>query len=107
MIGKLTDALIECANLEASTKFYVEKLGLQVQSQGEGWVCLSGGGASVTMWQGPKPSISLGFSGADLAKVKVDLEAKGISVGPLEEHPGGKHYSVKDPDGNVVVIANG
>jgi catechol-2,3-dioxygenase len=106
VIGKLTDALIECAKLKASTEFYVEKLGFMVQAQGQGWVCLATGGASITMWQGPNPHVIIGFTGADLAKVKAELATKGIDAGGLMEHPGGQHYYLTDPDGNVVMVAD-
>lgn len=106
MIGKLTTTLVECKNLAASERFYVEKLGLKVTSRGEGWLCADAGGASIVLCQGTQPTVVMGFEGADLPAVRQALEAKGVPVGSLEEHPGGQHYNVFDPDGNKVMISD-
>lgn len=106
MIGKLTDVLLEVSDLEASTRFYMDQLGLKVRSQGEGWICLDANGASITMWQGPNPKVTIGFTGADLKAIPAALGAKGAKVSELMNHPGGQHYDVLDPDGNVVMIAD-
>ncbi len=106
MIGRLSTVLLECADLKTSEKFYVEKLGLRVSESGEGWLCVDAGGVSVVLWQGANPAVALGFTGADLGGARQVLEARGVTVGPLEEHPGGRHHYVTDPDGNKIMIAD-
>lgn len=105
MIGKLVTVGVQCTDLEASKQFYVEKLGLKVLAAGEGWATLDAGGTSITLWQGPKAAITLGFDGAGLAEIKAGLEAAGINPGGLAQHPGGVHYNVFDPDGNRIMLA--
>jgi catechol 2,3-dioxygenase-like lactoylglutathione lyase family enzyme len=104
VVGKLMTVGIECADLEASKLFYSQQLGLQQVAGGNGWAVLNGNGVSISMWQGPKPNIVLGFAGGTLEEIRAALEAKGIPAGEPQPHPGGRHFNVFDPDGNRVMI---
>lgn len=105
MIGKVVTIGIACTNLEASKRFYHEQLGLQLVAGGQGWAVLSGGGVSISLWQGNEASTTIGLEGASADEVRAQLEAQGIAAGELQPHPGGRHYDVFDPDGNRVMIS--
>ncbi|MGE5673276.1 MAG: VOC family protein [Mycobacterium leprae] len=105
MIGNITTVGIQCTDLEASKRFYSEKLGLQLVAGGRGWAVLNGGTVSISLWQGATPATVIGFDGGKLEEIRTALEAEGISAGDPEPHPGGRHFNVFDPDGNRVMIS--
>lgn len=106
MFGKLSETLLEVKDLAASRTFYTEKLGLPVTAEGEGWCSLNADGHSIVMWQGNKPAVMLGFDGADLAAAKATLAQRGVTTSELMDHPGGKHFELTDPDGNLIMISS-
>lgn len=75
-------------------------------AEGEGWCSLNADGHSIVMWQGNKPAVMLGFDGADLAAAKATLAQRGVTTSELMDHPGGKHFELTDPDGNLIMISS-
>jgi catechol-2,3-dioxygenase len=106
MLGQPTATLIECRDLERMESFYTETLGLRVKDRGEGWLDIDGGGQLLVLWQGEKPEVVIGFTGAELQPARELLESRGADPTPIRKHPGGQHFYVTDPEGNTVMIGD-
>lgn len=104
-IGTLTNTLIQVADLEAALPFYRDTLGLSVQAQGDGWVVLDGGAGVIVLVQSAERKIVMGFTGADLAAAREQLEARGAQPTATAAHPNGEYFNVLDPEGNTVMIS--
>lgn len=106
MIGNLKYACIETADLAKSKAFYTEALGLKLTAEGDGWFTLDAGATTMVVWQGPNPSTILGFFQPELEAARAQLQEKGLEVGEITPHPGGRDFMLKDPDGNLIMIAD-
>jgi catechol 2,3-dioxygenase-like lactoylglutathione lyase family enzyme len=104
-VGKLTNTIIECVDLEAAVPFYKDQLGMSEVFAGESFVVLDGGSGTLVLWQGKQSEIVIAFTGANLDEARKQLEARGVDVGPNDKHPTGDHFYVKDPEGHPVMIS--
>jgi catechol 2,3-dioxygenase-like lactoylglutathione lyase family enzyme len=103
-IGRLTTTLVECADLEKTGAYYRETLGLDVKNQGDNWIVFDSGGHDLVLWQGTKSEVVLGFTGAHLESARSLLLGRGAEPGPTDQHPGGEHFYLRDPEGNTIAI---
>jgi catechol 2,3-dioxygenase-like lactoylglutathione lyase family enzyme len=106
VLGKLTNTVIECSDVDAAAAFYTETLGLPVKARGDGWLVADGGSGVVVLYQGAEPHITLGFTGANLDAARELLDKRGANPGPIVAHPTGHHFNVTDPEGNQVMISD-
>lgn len=106
MVGHLRYACVETRDLKAAKEFYVEKLGLKLSAEGEGWFTLDGNGISIVVWQGDRPTTLMGFVQPELEAARAALAARGLNPSEITPHPGGRHFMVTDPDGNPIMIAD-
>jgi catechol 2,3-dioxygenase-like lactoylglutathione lyase family enzyme len=106
MFGKVSGVMIETKDLVASERFYTEILEMGVKARGEGWIVLDGGRNDVIIWQGNSPKPIIGLSGADLTAAREALQAKGLTLSATMQHPGGQHFELTDPDGNLIMMSN-
>lgn len=106
MVGHLRYSCVETRDLKGSREFYVEKLGLKLTEEGEGWFSLDGNGHSIVVWQGDRATTLMGFVQPELESAHAALAARGVSPSEITAHPGGRHFIVQDPDGNLVMIFN-
>ena len=118
---KLIKLSMAVSNMPEARAFYEGKLGLQVtadfrQDDRNWWVSLAfpGGGAAVTLTtahENMQPgTMKLYLATADVAAAHQDLSARGASVSAVNDDlfgPGSgvKWFSVQDPDGNQVLVA--
>jgi catechol 2,3-dioxygenase-like lactoylglutathione lyase family enzyme len=105
-LGTLTNTLIQCTDVEASVGFYTDKLGLSVQASGDGWAVLDGGSGVLVLYAGAEPQVIIGFTGADLDAARALMTERGAEPTERRAHPGGEHFTVRDPEGNTVMIAD-
>jgi catechol 2,3-dioxygenase-like lactoylglutathione lyase family enzyme len=104
-LGKLTNTLIQCRDLDRSRAFYTEKLGLEVQAGGDGWAVLDGGSGTLVLVQAAEREVMIAFTGADLDAARRAMEERGAQPTERATHPGGEHFIVTDPEGNRVMIS--
>ncbi len=114
-IDKVTMVHMAVTDMDKTKEFYVGRLGLEAtgdyaQSGGR-WVplALPGGGASViltTYLENMKPgTLKLYFSTPDVEATYEELKARGVEpTSEIAEDQYGKRFSVRDPDGNSLVI---
>jgi predicted enzyme related to lactoylglutathione lyase len=100
---------------QKSKEFYL-KLGLNMiteapMGENQSWIQLGfkDGGPSITLvnWFEKMPAGSmqaLVISTDDIEKDINELNAKGISVGKIDNTPWGKFATIKDPDGNTLSL---
>lgn len=106
MVGQLRYTCVETKDLKASKEFYVEKLGLKLQTEGDGWFTLDGSGSTILVWQGDRPTTLMGFVQPELEEARAALAARGVNPSEIQAHPDGQHFIVTDPDGNPIMIFN-
>jgi predicted enzyme related to lactoylglutathione lyase len=107
---------IPVTDQEHSKSFYL-KLGFQLVleapfDQGQQWVQMAfpeQSGVSITLvtWFPDMPAGSVnGFviKTDDIEREKVELAAKGITTGQIDQTPWGRFLSVSDPDGNKLSL---
>ena len=96
-------------DIRVSKGFY-EKLGfVQDERWGsveENWITLNNGDIMIGLYQGMFPKNILTFNPKDVRSIQKELKAKGITLdtecdGTTE---GPAHISLKDPDGNPILI---
>jgi catechol 2,3-dioxygenase-like lactoylglutathione lyase family enzyme len=104
-LGKLTNTLVQCTDLDRSRAFYTEKLGLSVQAGGDGWAVLDGGSGTLVLVQASEREVMIAFTGADLDAARKAMEDRGAEPTERTTHPGGEHFIVTDPEGNRVMIS--
>ncbi|HET6597283.1 MAG TPA: VOC family protein [Anaerolineales bacterium] len=124
-IHKFTMVSIVVSDMKRAKEFYAEKLGLAVatdyrRNDNNWWVTLTfpGGGVSMTLARSstthnepPKPD-TIGFylSTPDIATARKELNEKGVETSEIRDDlygPGSavKFFQLRDPDGNLVTIA--
>ena len=101
---------------ERAKRWYTEKLGLELLSDDEHWVCVGrkGMGAMLHLCEYPEAGrveLEPGTTGilllldGDLAEHVERLSATGVEVvTPVTDHPWGSDATVRDPDGNEVLL---
>lgn len=102
--------LIFCEDIQAMTDFYSDKLGLPIKQCGQSCSSFETSfGLGITLRQvkmddasQKRDHIVLGFYVDDIEKLKEQLAAKGIAMGPIESRSIGKTSEVKDPEGNII-----
>ena len=119
MLRRIHHAAIICANYEVSKRFYTEALGLKVvaehyQEERKSYkldlALPDGSQIELFSFQNPplRPSYPearglrhLAFEVEDVARCKVELESKGISVEPIriDEYTNKRFVFFADPDG--------
>ncbi|WP_413574678.1 VOC family protein [Bdellovibrio sp. HCB290] len=102
--------LIFCENIRVMTDFYSDKLGLPIKDCGQ--TCSSfetSFGLGITLRQvkmdnsdQKRDHIVLGFYVDDIEKLKEQLAAKGVEMGPIQSRSIGKVAEIKDPEGNII-----
>jgi catechol 2,3-dioxygenase-like lactoylglutathione lyase family enzyme len=104
------------SNMDAAVRFYAETLGLKLAYRfGDHWAAVEVGKgltiglhpASAEMPAGRRGSMSIGLelSGSIHDAVQA-LEAKGVKFdGPVNEGKAGSFVSFRDPDGNLLYLA--
>lgn len=119
-IKKLMMFSLAVSNMPKARAFYADKLGLQVasdnrQDDDRWWVSLSlpeGGAAIVltTARENMNPgTMKLYFATSDVAAAHSELSANGVEVSGVKDDlfgPGSgvKWFSLKDPDGNQILL---
>ena len=120
VVNKLMRFKMAVSDMPKAKAFYVDKLGLKVESDyrrddHNWWVslALTEGGASTiltTAHENMKPgTMSLYFASPDIAAAHKELSAKGAKVNQVEDDlygPGSgvKWFNLEDPDGNQVFL---
>jgi hypothetical protein len=93
--GSLTSTVIECVDLPAVERFYGETLGLPLTLRGE-----------IVLWQGSESELVPGFMGADVPRAVEAARERGAEPTQVYDHPGGTHFYVADPEGNLIQIGD-
>lgn len=91
-------------NIEASKVFY-ETIGFTVLDGNidQKWLILENGDAKIGLFEGMFDSNMLSFNPSDARAVQVALKQAGFALeSEAEGESGPAHFSVKDPDGNLV-----
>jgi catechol 2,3-dioxygenase-like lactoylglutathione lyase family enzyme len=104
-LGKLTNTLVQCLELDRSRAFYTDTLGLTVQAGGDGWAVLDGGSGTLVLVEAAEREVVIAFTGADLDAARTAMEQRGAEPTERRAHPGGEHFMVTDPEGNRVMIS--
>jgi catechol 2,3-dioxygenase-like lactoylglutathione lyase family enzyme len=121
--NKLMRFKMAVSDMPKAKAFYVDKLGLKVESdyrrdEHNWWVSLTPteGGASIvltTAHENMKPgTMNLYFASSDVAAAHKELSAKGAKVNQVEDDlygPGSgvKWFNLEDPAGNQVFLVQG
>lgn len=124
LVNEFTMLSIVVSDMKKAKEFYAEQLGLEVttdyrQDDDNWWVTLTlpGGGPSITLarhsehMEPPGPgTMTFYFSTPDIAAAHKELNEKGVKSDEIMDDlygPGSgvKFFSVDDPDGNTVIIA--
>ncbi len=120
VVNKLMRFKMAVSDMPKAKAFYVDKLGLKVESdyrrdEHNWWVSLTPteGGASIvltTAHENMKPgTMSVYFASSDVAAAHKELGAKGAKVNQVKDDlygPGSgvKWFNVEDPDGNQAFL---
>jgi catechol 2,3-dioxygenase-like lactoylglutathione lyase family enzyme len=107
VLGRLDSTMVECRSVPESARFYVDTLGLREKARGDEpfrWVVVDAGDHDIVLWEGDKSEVVIGFTGADLDAARRMLESRGLTPTPTGKHPGGEHFYIKDPEGNLVCV---
>jgi len=124
VVNKFMMLSINVSNIQKAKEFYADKLGLKITTNyriddNNWWVSLTApeGGTTITLSRASaypeniKPGmIVLYFETSDIVEAHKDLGARGVQVNDIQNDlfgPGSgvKFLSLKDPDGNLVHLA--
>jgi catechol 2,3-dioxygenase-like lactoylglutathione lyase family enzyme len=123
IVNKLMMLSINVSDMPKAKTFYADKLGLKVtkdyrQDDNNWWVSLvlPEVGATITLsratgFESMKPgTMTLYFETSDIAAAHKELRSKGVKVNEVQDDlfgqgSGVKWFSLKDPDGNQVILA--
>ena len=123
LINKLLMVAMNVSDMPKAKAFYADKLGFRVatdyrQDDDNWWVTLNfpGGGATITLsrasgFENMKPgTMTLYFETSDIAAANKELRVKGVKVNDVQDDlfgsgSGVKWFSVEDPDGNQIILA--
>jgi predicted enzyme related to lactoylglutathione lyase len=108
MIFGISHIEIPVSDLTRSTRLYVERMGLQVRREGEGWKDLESGTVTLRLVEVRKVEqrVSLRVQVADVAAALAELAAAGTRVlyEPMRTPALELVASVADPDGHTVTL---
>ena len=113
-IKHLGSVIIAVLNLEQSTKFYHEIIGLPVKNKRENWVELGRDVGTVILHPATKPintgtsienGIVIGLVVGDIASAVQELKSKGVKIfRDVTSHKAGKNCIVLDPDKYMISL---
>ncbi len=104
------------SDVARAKRWYTEALGLELLTDGGHWITVGrrGRGGALHLCHPEDGSLEPGTSGilllvdGDLSARCEELRAKGVDfTGPLTEHPWGWDATVRDPDGNELLLMSG
>ncbi|GAA1428071.1 VOC family protein [Microlunatus lacustris] len=117
MIAAVNVTVLGVADLDRSTRFYVEDLGcspvrMTEPVPGRHWheLGFDGGGTRLALlnadgWQvPPRPGPALTLTCADVASTVADLRGRDVEVSGPVETPWGLSAQLTDPDGHVLIL---
>lgn len=107
MIKSLGFVMAHVPDVEATTAFYTEVVGLQVEQQAPGFVMFKrpdGAGASFALGQqGEGEPVERWWYVDAVDQLCAGLQAKGVTVlDQLTDMPFGRYFSIKDPSGEKI-----
>ena len=113
-IRHLGGVILAVSNLDKSTKFYHEVIGLPIKNSRENWVELAKEGATVILHPATKPintgtsienGIVVGLVVGDIESAVKELKSKNVTVyRDVESHKAGKNCIVLDPDKYMISL---
>lgn len=113
-IKHLGSVIIAVSNLEKSTKFYHEIIGLPVKNTRDNWVELGRDVGTVILHPATKPIITgtsiengivIGLVVGDIASAVQELKSKGVTIyRDVTSHKAGKNCIVLDPDKYMISL---
>ncbi|HKZ62526.1 MAG TPA: VOC family protein [Nitrososphaera sp.] len=110
---KVGAVILLVSNMEKSTKFYRDTLGLPIKTKSKDWTEFFNKDTVLALHPAKKkskikagPGMLVGFEVSDLDSTVKNLKEKKVRFfkKPKEE-PFGKHAIIQDPDGHLVSIA--
>jgi len=115
MFGKIGSVILLVDDMERSTKFYKDTIGLKLKVKTTDWIEFFEKGTTLALHPRRKdadekrkghPNILVGFMVSDLDQVVKDLKAKNVKFfkEPKSE-PFGKHAIILDPDDHLISLA--
>ncbi|MGB8214395.1 MAG: VOC family protein [Anaerolineales bacterium] len=123
IVDKLTMIMVAVSDMPKAKEFYADKLGLKVvtdyRQDDANWyvsVTLPEGGVTITLsthHEHMQPgTMTVYFATSDVAAAHKELGEKGVKVAEIKDDlygPGSgvKWFSLADPDGNRVFVAQG
>jgi len=114
---KLVEVQTFVSDLQRAKQFYEGVLGFQTKQAGDKWVIYDLQGMEFVIQSGGEPTDSVSEYGKqcttmmvlatkNIEKAVEDLKAKGVSFfGDIVTVPQGRFIGFKDPDGNVIELA--
>jgi catechol 2,3-dioxygenase-like lactoylglutathione lyase family enzyme len=121
VVDKLTMIMVAVSNMPKAKEFYADKLGLKVatdyRQNDDNWyvsVTLPEGGVTITLsthHEHMKPgTMTVHFATSDVTAAHKELSKKGVKVNEIKDDlygPGSgvKWFSLEDPDGNQLLVA--
>lgn len=106
LLGTLTSTVVECVDHARVERFYAETLGLPVTLSGEGWSVIGMPPGEIVLWQGTKSEVVPGFMGADVRAAVAAARERAADPTQVYDHPGGTHFYLADPEGNLIQIGD-
>lgn len=113
-IKHLGSVIVAVSNLEKSTKFYHEIIGLPIKDNRENWIELGRNVGTVILHPSTKPintgtsienGIVIGLVVGDIASAVQELKSKGVTIyRDITSHKAGKNCIVLDPDKYMVSL---
>jgi catechol 2,3-dioxygenase-like lactoylglutathione lyase family enzyme len=115
MFGKIGSVILLVDDMERSTQFYKDTIGLKLKVKTTDWIEFFEKGTTLALHPRRKgvdeksnghPNILVGFMVSDLDQVVKDLKAKNVKFfkEPKSE-PFGKHAIILDPDDHLISLA--
>jgi lactoylglutathione lyase len=120
-LQKLNYIIIFVSDMQRSTEFYRDLLGLPLKFSSPGWTEFATGSTTIALHpardaaqsssqgQSPAGQAQLGFQVDDLNTVYTSLQAQGVefSLPPKQESEGGTVAVLHDPDGLGITLRQG
>jgi len=113
-IKHLGSVIIAVSNLEKSTAFYHDVIGLPIRNERENWVELGRDVGTVILHPATKPIVTgtsidngivIGLVVGDIASAVQELKSKGITIyREITSHKAGKNCIVLDPDKYMISL---
>src|SRR6266446_6819278 len=109
MFNQIGIIMITVSNMERSTSFYKDVLGLNLQFSSPGWTQFEIGGVQVALHiAGPnltvntEVGVNFGFYTDDIDTTLAELASRGAAVVHRTEEDFGTLAAIKDPDGYTI-----